>query len=1013
MPLQKQTASLSFSGGIDSKTDPKQVVPGKLIALENAVFATRHQLRLRSGYRALGNGVVGTTVSIQSGQALASYQDELLAADGDSLYSLSPTVDGWLNKGSMRSVGVAGSPVIRNSYSQSKPDSTINGGIQVVAWEDSQGGVRYSVIDRLTGQNVVHDAAVDAAGSLPRVVSLGGSVLIFYVVGQQLRYRTIPVSTPTIISVAVSIAGQSLPEGAYDIVVLGTDTGQRAFIWMGVSGSGNKDMALLYLTSDMVGRGNQSAAVIMTAANLPLRMTVFGDSHLASNSTPNVCVAWWDTVDIRYAVYDFGLDINLHSASLAAAAYGVNNITGVAIPGAVSSFSIFWTISGTAASRFSVGAVDLANYSAGSSTVILRSVSLAGKAFVHGSTIFLPLLYDSSSETRLQNTYFLADRTGHICARVASGTAGPYRLGALGNVNSLTADRFTLAVGAREQLQSQNGNVFSALGVDQVSFDFAQEASYLRAELGGSLHLTGGFLQMYDGVSPVEHGFHLFPEGVTAAVSGPNSGTVNSYQYAITYEWTDGRGQIHRSAPSPIVTKTTLNPITGADADRVVTLTIPTLRLTSKQDPRAPVRLTVYRTVAGVAGAFYQVFSTSGAGSSIALPLLNDLTVDSLTFVDGTPDTTLVGNQLLYTTGGVVENIAAPACHAIAMHQNRLFLVSAENPLTLWYSKKVIQGAPVEFSDLFTIPVPPVGGPVTALASLDGTLVIFKANSIFAQTGDGPNDLGQQNSFTEVQKVQNDGGCINSKSIVQVPGGLLYQSGKGIYLLDRSLQVSYLGQDVEKYNSARVTSSALIPSTNQVRFTLETGVALVYDYIAGQWSTFTNTSAADSTIFQNVFTFIQPSGQVCQETPGEYSDAGVPINLGLMTSWLSFAGLQGFQRVYQLLLLGDYISAHRLTVGIAYDFSPFTSQEVSIDAGALLEPGTYGEELFGQGTPYGGTFPVEQFRIFLAQQKCQALQITIRSSMTAPGEGLALSALGFYLGVKQGPAKKPSGLSFG
>ena len=65
----------------------------------------------------------------------------------------------------------------------------------------------------------------------------------------------------------------------------------------------------------------------------------------------------------------------------------------------------------------------------------------------------------------------------------------------------------------------------------------------------------------------------------------------------------------------------------------------------------------------------------------------------------------------------------------------------------------------------------------------------------------------------------------------------MFQSAKGIYLMDRSLEsIKYISDAVEAYNSYTVTSSKLITSLNQVRFTLSGGVVLVYDYFVDQWS---------------------------------------------------------------------------------------------------------------------------------------------------------------------------------
>lgn len=410
---------------------------------------------------------------------------------------------------------------------------------------------------------------------------------------------------------------------------------------------------------------------------------------------------------------------------------------------------------------------------------------------------------------------------------------------------------------------------------------------------------------------------------------------------------------------------------------------IDTLRVTQKQN----VNIVVYRTVAN-GTVFYRV-------SDPANPLINDPTVDTFTFYDLTSDFEALGNQQLYTTGGVIENISAPALNSLAEYKVRMVGVTEENPLTIWYSQQVLQGVPVEFNDLFTINVDEQGGPITALQQMDDKLIIFKNNNIFYMVGDGPTPAGTNNDFSNPQIIPTDTGCINRKSVVLYPNGVLYQSAKGIYLLDRSLQVSYIGSPVEQYTStATITSAKLMPTVTQVRFTLDSGITLVYDYFMQQWSVFTNVNAVDSTIYSGEHTYITPAGIVNQETPGVYTDNSTPININLLTGWFSFAGLQGFERIYKLLILGQYISPHSLNVKFAYDFDTTQVQTTTIPVNS-------------------NPSPYYQFRVFPQRQKCDAMQIQITEINTLGGQGLTLSNLTMEMGMKRGTNKITASNSYG
>jgi hypothetical protein len=224
----------------------------------------------------------------------------------------------------------------------------------------------------------------------------------------------------------------------------------------------------------------------------------------------------------------------------------------------------------------------------------------------------------------------------------------------------------------------------------------------------------------------------------------------------------------------------------------------------------------------------------------------------------------------------------------------------------------------------------------------------------------------------------------------------MFQSRKGIYLLDRSLNVGYIGRDVEAFNSATITSSKLIQDLNQVRYSMAgTNQTLVYDYLANEWSTPNNPEVKDATIFQDLYTYIAPNGEVYQENSASFVDGTAPVLQSFTTGWLTFAGLQGFQRVRELLILGEYKSPHTLTINIAYDYESTYTQTVTIPVPSAPQNGY-------------------DFRVILKTQKCEAIQINISETQTGTyGEGMSLSALAMRIGVKTGLNKVATSQSYG
>ena len=513
---------------------------------------------------------------------------------------------------------------------------------------------------------------------------------------------------------------------------------------------------------------------------------------------------------------------------------------------------------------------------------------------------------------------------------------------------------------------------------------------------------------MYDGYLPVEHNFFLWPDSVEGTVGTGGFMTAQQYFYQVTYEWTDNQGNAYRSAPSIPITKTT-----GGSGS--VTLDIPTLRLTYKT--ANPVKIVIYRW-STMQPIYYQV-------TSIASPILNDTTVDSIVYVDTLADSTILGNNIIYTNGGVVEDVNAPATNILSLFDTRLWLVDAEDRNLLWFSKQVIENTPVEMSDLFTFYVAPTTGaqgstgPITALCPMDDKLIIFKSNAIYYINGTGPDNTGTNNQYSQPIFVTSTVGCANQQSIVFMPNGLMFQSDKGIWLLGRDMSTTYIGAEVENYTQFNVqfdlqplvTSAVNVPDTNQVRFTMSTGQTLMYDYFFNQWGTFAGVPAVSSCIYHALHTFLNSYGATRQETQGLYLDGTSPVLISFTTSWLNLAGLQGYQRAFEFFLLGQYLTPHKLQVGIAYDYDPSFLQY------NLIQPDNFSpvfgglgddsEDPFGQQTPYGGPGNLESWRIFLKKQRCQAFQLTIQEvydpSFGIPaGQGLTLSGINLVVAVKRG-----------
>jgi hypothetical protein len=649
----------------------------------------------------------------------------------------------------------------------------------------------------------------------------------------------------------------------------------------------------------------------------------------------------------------------------------------------------------------------------GTPAVLIRSVGLASKAFLYNATPYMVVAYQSP----YQPTYFLINGSAQIISRFAYSNGGGYCPAGLPSVNlsgnvasfGYLYKDFITSANTSQQLSITKSGIYSQTGINLMQITIGT-SNVVPVEIGNALNITGGFEWEYDGYVAVENNFFVWPDSIEATWSDTGGSMVAnppgwvsgqpSYEYQVCYTSTNNQGNIEYSAPSiPIQI------VLSSDASTAgsVTLNIPTVRLTYKT--ANPIKISIYRwSIANQ--EFYEV-------TSISIPLINNPAVDYLTYVDTHADASIIGNSLIYTTGGVIEDVGAPAFTSQCLFDDRVFGIDAEDPNLMWYSKQVIEATPVEFSDLLTFYVAPSTGSQGSTGNLecvfpmDTNLIMFKKDAILYINGTGPDNTGANSTYSQPIFITSTVGTTNQQSIVMTDAGLMFQSDKGIWLLERNVvQATFVGAPVQAFTqNATVNSAVCIPGTTQVRFTLSSGITLMYDYFFMQWATFNNAPAISSTLYNGLHTYLDKFGSIYQETPGLYLDGNNPVLLQFTTGWFNLAGLQGYQRLHEIQLLASYVSPHLMYISIAYDHANATEPR-------LLQPdnytGVYGSDsLYGQTSPYGGEGPLENYTIQTNTGNCDSFQISIQevydpSYGASAGAGFTLSAMNLVVGIKKG-----------
>lgn len=999
----KTLVSVSFASGIDTKADPKQPLqPSNLLSLTNGIFTQTGLVSRRWGYTSLSTTILqGGNIAAGVGLATLgnSVSTELVAFDGSNLYSYIAGESKWTNRGPDIPVTLTDQTIIQNSYQQLSPDHARVGNIDVYAWEDSRNGVRYAVFDVTTGAAIVVDTSVTttAAAGRPKCLPISATTVAIFIDNGAgaIAVYTVSTATPTTLTSvgATAITGLVSPF-YYDAAI---------------NSAGNVFIAYwkLNVNQTVVVSGLNAGLTATTFSNTVLTLTIAGVQKgcigLATDASNNVWVMCMgsNTVVATIAVYSStGTTVLAPTAGRTVAATPVT-ICGVVIGSTltyIATYSSGTQNTTTFISQMVYGTMT----SAGVGAITGALAGLSGQAckpIVFGGLVYCWIAF----QTNQQACYMLVTIPSVLGASqsfVLCRTLYGLGAGLLQNVDymvpecqNIATGVYVFANGIKGTPNTEAGVILTLLGVNSTTVSFVGVAPIQTESINGSLYISGGLTRRYDEQHIVESGFLIYPE-ITLATPNATGGFMaqGTYQYVCTYEWVDSLGGNEISAPSPPTTATT-----GAGNVNAVVLTTFNPNFTNK----VGVKIVWYRTT-NAGTIFYRV-------SSAILPTYSSVS-SSLApiFIDTLADASITANGALYTQplsigqNPVLPNFCPPASKMMATYSQRLWLAGVDDPYTIWYSQQAILGSPMQFSPILNIRVDPDGGKITALARMDGNLFIFKAYAIFFITGQGPTATGDQNDIGAPTFVPSGGvGCSSPQSIVFTPLGLLFQATNGqIYLLDRSLNVTWTGAPMTAFAAGTtVTTATLIPD-QWVVFTLSNGTAIVYDYYYNQWSTFTNHAAVGACLFAgaagNPYCWVDSTGVVHQQTTNAYLDGSTPIPFGLQTAWLNPEVLQGFVRIYHLFLLGQYISPHTLNVAVAYDYDntdPVVQASIPVVAS------------FG--------LPTYQYRLDLLK-KCTALQVTISDNGTSvSGAGFSISALGLVIGTKAGGNKLAAAKQFG
>lgn len=942
-----------FRVGLDEGTDPSQIPPGTLTYVRNGVWNKLGRLETRQGSDALptsqldGGAVAGTIARVLARDA------ELLTTDGATLFSFSSKSNGWKRVQPIQALESTWTTLADTTRSINAADVHATSSYRASAWV-SVAGLAFTLFgqveDVATGARLLPPTQIATSMALFRVLVLGTKAIFIYqasggtaISAVSVDLLTLAVAAPVVLR-NDAINASSVP---WDVCINGSN--------FTLAYQNTSNVVQLY-TYD-VTLTQQATASVATIANV---------NTIALHATPG------ENLYVVYAVISTHLvRLAVHNpATLAQTVAPTTIYTGTGDTNRLSvirkdASNCIVALTEIILSPFIEQSITLQVSSAGSvnapSHRISRWAVLASKLFTVGSR-FYAFLSSERPSIQIANGRFTQNTT--FAVEVATSSSAPYtgnlphklcavvapREGAIPDVNwqlcgapVVGSDVWATALYVAEPVSALNlgRNALRLVRASTVLTD-----PWAPAVVAHDLITAGGVNAVYDGRRQFEIGFLHEPRVITATPSTTGGAMgAGTYQYSFVYEWYDATGLLHRSVPSQPVSVTT----TGATSSVVFVLESATT--TGKADEvtgdigvnALPVSIVVYRTVAG-GSSFFRLRTDSGSGGVTGVGIIeNAAFAANVSWTDTSLDTSidasgtqLITRPLLYITGGILDEVMPPSSTTQTLHRDRLWIVSGDRR-SIWATKKFTEDPsvfPGFHEDLRIV----LDVDIVALRSLDDKLAILTATTPYVLFGDGPGANGQGSDW-ELARVQGDVGCRSARSVVNMPGGIMFLAARGYYSLTRELELQWIGREVKDEVTAFpvVQSATLVPHRSQARIGMSTadessGVVLVYDYSNGNWSVFTypNSVVRSSVVVADTWYFTGAS-TLFVEDDATWLDAGAFVPLVFEVT-LTPSGPVAWQHLRRLQLLGEMQTNHDLRIQLAFNGSHAFSQDFTFPA---------------------------------------------------------------------------------
>ncbi len=908
---------IPFGVGLNQKADPRAMQVGSLSRCLDAAFTEIGGLQTRYPYASIGTDIYGGG-SVSDCRRIVENGSELLLFTKTALYSWNATLSKWVLKGTHLAVKVEESPAFVTTGDQVAADRAELNGTVVYAWADPARGVYVAAVDKITG-NVLLVPTLTGADERPRLLALTTKILLFGATGDpDLVVYSIDPAAPSIASVAVLLASPDF-NLCYDACRVGTtDTA----IW-----------AARRTTTTSYQIGTITAALVAVTATVARTCT-----HAIAVSCPStaatVQVIRSSTLNVQgdYITIAGFVDVTTAQAVGTIPAGTVSQIAAchrsTTDSGAYRCYAFWHRDETSSVTEFLCKSnwVDTGG-TLGTQGTFMSRLGLASRAFDHEGRIYVWGVFAGASGVgfrafgaTLQNTYFLLRDDAFLVAKATAAKAGGFPSNALVTIGCLPGvaltdgttgyawcgvERQVIPLGAK-----QSG--YGARAPRDIKFTFDSNEARRTARLGQTLYITGGEILQYDGVGLYEVGFHIYPWFLSPAQTGGGDIADGTYAYKGTLRWDNAKGEIERSTTATVATIE----VSGGPGE--VTLTSPPLYLTHKTATVAAYEY--WRTAVNPTedAPFYLVTSKDPAVTSNPNRYVSNDTTLALTtdLIDELADEDLIVREASAENGTLLECLAPPAATIIYATADRIFLAGvAGDPHRVWYSRQRQDGEVASFHDALTVDVPRAGGDITAITVRDGVLYVWRETATYAFPGDGFDNLGGGQNFGPSRLISSDVGCVSAEALAQTSTGFVFKSSKGWYALEGA-SVQYIGDKISDYDSDTVYAVHILEGQHQIRV-LTSARMLVFDTNVQQWAEWSVSDGLHACMWSGTYHYAVTGGVKAEQTTYDAISYGMDVE----TAWIPLGNVQGFGRVWKILVLGECQSAGYLQMRLYRNWS--------------------------------------------------------------------------------------------